>query len=127
MRAQFSFDDPDPRAVGSVRQQFAAAAAEWGLAPETAASATLVISELATNAVRHARTAFAVNVECNDMTLRIEVFDRDTRAPVAMNADADATGGRGLLLVAALAGNWGWQSAELDGITGKLVWAEFPL
>ena len=55
------------------------------------------------------------------------MFDRDTRLPVAVAADEEATGGRGLLIVAAITDNWGAQTTEVDGIRGKIVWAEMSV
>lgn len=85
-----------------------------------------VVSELVTNAVRHARTTFALSMD--DLEdgdgVRIEVFDADTRHPTFMGADLDATSGRGLHIVSSLASDWGFRSEERDGIQGKVVWAD---
>jgi hypothetical protein len=53
--------------------------------------------------------------------LRIEVWDADARPPVPQPVDADAEGGRGLLLVAALSAAWGWHPVRGGG---KVVWCE---
>ena len=87
--------------------------------------ALLVLGELVSNAVRHARTEFTVSVSFRAGTLRLEVFDRDTRPPSLLGLDADSTSGRGLHIVAGIADDWGWQTAQGgDGVSGKTVWAE---
>jgi anti-sigma regulatory factor (Ser/Thr protein kinase) len=84
----------------------------------------LVASELVSNAVQHARSGFRLSAELEaGRVVRVEVFDRDTRLPVAGLADEDATGGRGLQLITALADDWGSGTADEEGIAGKTVWA----
>lgn len=95
-----------------------------GAADEFRSSVLLVASELVANAVQHARSGFRLEAELLDGgAVRVEVFDGDTRLPVAGLADEDATGGRGLQLVTVLAADWGSGTAEEDGVTGKTVWA----
>nr|WP_202486197.1 ATP-binding protein [Streptomyces sp. SID4985] len=53
-------------------------------------------------------------------TVRLEVADASSRAPVPRCAGDDATGGRGLALVDCLADRWGWQA---EG-AGKSIWCE---
>ncbi|MET8813896.1 ATP-binding protein [Streptomyces sp. NPDC004549] len=53
-------------------------------------------------------------------TVRLEVADASSRAPVPRCAGDDATGGRGLALVDCLADRWGWQT---EG-AGKSIWCE---
>jgi anti-sigma regulatory factor (Ser/Thr protein kinase) len=87
--------------------------------------ALLVAAELVANAVRHAQTEFTVTVRVRPGVVRLEVFDRDTRPPALLGLDSESTSGRGLHIVAGLARDWGWQTAEGDdGISGKRVWAE---
>jgi anti-sigma regulatory factor (Ser/Thr protein kinase) len=79
----------------------------------------LVVSELASNAVRHARTPYELTVEVFP-TLRVEVTDANPSPPVRKNPGPMDEGGRGLLIVDACAKRWG--VAPLP--TGKVVWAE---
>jgi two-component sensor histidine kinase len=83
----------------------------------------LIVSELATNSVRHARTFFEVTIEVVDGSIEIRVFDADTRMPFVIGTDEDATGGRGMQIVASTADGWGSHTEVRDGIPGKTVWA----
>ena len=85
----------------------------------------LVVSELVANAVRHAATDCTLSILIGSKRVRVEVFDRDARLPSLLAAGLDATWGRGLLIVTAVAARWGYESAERDGAKGKTVWAEF--
>ena len=91
---------------------------------------TLVTAELCANAVRHGHVTgrdFHVLLTADPATgtVRIEVSDtrseRLPRVPAATAQDGD--GGRGLLLVEALADRWGCSPRETGG-PGKTVWAE---
>lgn len=86
---------------------------------------TLIVAELAANAIQHGRVPgrdFHLALTSDATTVRIEVTDtRTERVPVvATPTDAHDTG-RGLLLVAALTDRWGWYPC-VDG-PGKTVWA----
>jgi anti-sigma regulatory factor (Ser/Thr protein kinase) len=84
----------------------------------------LAVSEMAANAVLHARTPFTVAVSHRRGLLRIEVADDAPAPPRRVDADADAdesSSGRGLRIVGALALAWG----STVGAHGKVVWAEF--
>ncbi|MGW5634367.1 ATP-binding protein [Streptomyces sp. NPDC003832] len=89
--------------------------------------ALLVVSELATNAVRHTRSGwyggwFRVAVGFGGDVVRIEVIDAGgDREPLFRSVNSDVEeGGRGLLLVMACAKDWGVQ--DLPG--GRCIWAE---
>ena len=85
--------------------------------------ALLLTSELVTNAVLHARTGVELSVVTGMGAIHVEVSDDDPGVPRQRTADLDALGGRGLALVAALAGDWGVRLAP----PGKVVWFELPL
>jgi anti-sigma regulatory factor (Ser/Thr protein kinase) len=85
----------------------------------------LVVSELVANAVRHAATDCTVSILIGSEHVRVEVFDGDARPPSPLAAGPDATWGRGLVIVTALAATWGYETTERDGTKGKTVWAEF--
>ncbi|GAA3022234.1 ATP-binding protein [Streptosporangium longisporum] len=72
----------------------------------------LLTSEIATNAVVHSRSAdggtFTVTVTCSVTGVRVSVQDEGSgEVPCACRASSDATGGRGLPLLEALAHRWG--------------------
>ena len=83
--------------------------------------AGLLTTELAANAVLHARTDFDVVVHRAADGARVEVRDRSSVLPVFTAPSATAMSGRGLLLVQTLAAAWG--SQVLPG-GGKSVWFE---
>jgi anti-sigma regulatory factor (Ser/Thr protein kinase) len=85
----------------------------------------LVVSELATNAVQHARTSFVLRLELVDDSLRIEVVDDGGGAPEVLHPRPDTPRGRGLLIVSQMADEWGVEPA-IQG-NGKQVWARFAL
>ncbi len=119
MRAQSSFE-PRPDQVRAARRFVDGALSEVGIgSPDVA----LLVSELATNAVLHARTCFAVEISAEESGehLRVGVTDLDSRAPVAGDPDPTASGGRGMALVRALADTWGVQR---HADAGKTVWFE---
>jgi anti-sigma regulatory factor (Ser/Thr protein kinase) len=95
-----------------------------GLAIEPAA---LVTSELATNAVNHAKgfgDYFELGLRRRAGVLVIEVTDSYHWAMPEKSAPApDATRGRGLLIVEALADGWGVRPRS----PGKTIWAHIPL
>jgi anti-sigma regulatory factor (Ser/Thr protein kinase) len=120
----YASEAPDQGDVRGARRALRAALSAAAVDDGLLERGLLVLSELVTNAVRHARSAFTVAVEADVTRVRIEVFDRDTRLPVAVAADDDAMGGRGLQIVGAYASEWGAGTEERDGIRGKVVWAE---
>jgi anti-sigma regulatory factor (Ser/Thr protein kinase) len=80
--------------------------------------ATLMVSELVTNAVVHARTDCMLRAENRDQGLLVEVFDRDVCAIRPGPGEPSAEAGRGLMIVGALATDWG----VTQHATGKSVW-----
>lgn len=85
--------------------------------------AVLMISELVTNAVRHAHTRLSIMVSIANQTLRVEVHDDDPTLPVASDPDQHATSGRGLRIIDGLADHWG----ITPNTGGKVVWFELRL
>ena len=88
----------------------------WG-AGDLAADAALVVTELAANAIVHARSAFTVILSVHDDVLRISVRD----AVPLDGAGLRAAPLHGLAVVDALASRWGVESL---GNAGKTVWVD---
>lgn len=110
-----------PRAIGQARR-FLLDALGNRVSEEVAEDLALTVSELATNAVVHARTDFDV-VICVNGKVRIEVEDGSTELPVPQTARQMAIGGRGLQIVDELCDRWGVR--VLPG--RKCVWCERDL
>ncbi|MCW2621452.1 MAG: putative protein kinase/phosphatase [Frankiales bacterium] len=97
----------------------------WEVPDELAERAELIVSELVTNAARHSEDALEVALEHRGGCVRLEVGETSHRMPLDLPTHVahDATSGRGLLLVDAVASRWGVESEGLS----KLVWAELDL
>jgi two-component sensor histidine kinase len=92
-----------------------------GLSRDSLDSVAMVVSELATNCVRHAGTVFRLTVARQQTDLvRIDVMDSDAGRPVLGNPSPAQLHGRGLQIVQALARQWGVVPAALGA--GKTVW-----
>lgn len=110
---------PDPSAPRQARRLLRTTLADWHL-DGLADLAELPASELVTNALLHAGTAIDFELSLRAGTLRVEVRDHAASLPVNRLHDREASVGRGLALVEALAARWGTRpSAE-----GKSVWFE---
>ncbi|MFE1962911.1 ATP-binding protein [Streptomyces sp. NPDC059479] len=118
-----------PSCVGLARMELRKLLANWGLS-ELEDSALLVLSELLANAARHARVSPGREIETRFVprfgAVRIEVYDSSPRRPELRSLDPDAIDGRGLILVAALADQWGVGERD-DGVPGKAIWAELSV
>ena len=108
-------------AVRAARHATRNTLATWRLA-DLEETAVLLVSELVTNAVRHARGGEEVTLvlQAAGPWLRIEVGDADPRWPRPRTPAGLDGSGFGLVLVDALAGKWGVRETA----TGKAVWAE---
>ncbi|MEU3568466.1 ATP-binding protein [Kitasatospora sp. NPDC036755] len=120
-----------PRSAGRARIRFIRQAFEWEVPVDSAETALILLSELVTNACRHARgprdRMIGVRVLLpTPSLLRIEVSDANSDLPTLRDATPADESGRGLALVAALATSWG---AHLrgDDYIGKTVWCELAL
>jgi anti-sigma regulatory factor (Ser/Thr protein kinase) len=96
LRLEAAFEQ-DPGSVKAAREFVAGTLVAWDL-DDLAEVAGLLTSELATNAVVHARTAYLIAVEYRPPELLVEVHDGSRRRPVPRRAQADrkAAKGRGL-------------------------------
>ncbi|WP_405780011.1 ATP-binding protein [Streptomyces sp. NBC_00859] len=116
-----------PACVARARAELRTVLEGWGLAPLTDV-ASVVLSELLTNAGQHAMVSPGREIETRFLlgapgdAFRIEVHDASSAPPRLLDPDPEASGGRGLLLVDTLSDTWGF--GERCG-PGKVVWAEF--
>lgn len=117
-----------PHSVAAARHATARALTEWGVDEGGVADASLVVSELVTNAVRHGHVPgrlAELRLEFDlEKAVTVEVSDAGDRHPPRTSVgtaevEALAESGRGLTLVAALADAWGVR----DRVIGKTVWA----
>ncbi|MEU6880123.1 ATP-binding protein [Streptomyces sp. NPDC046712] len=131
---------PRYEAVRGARKFTQSTLAQWELT-ERFDDVALVVSELVTNALRHAlpsdtpqeedgRHAPPVRLHLMRWTSRLVCAVRDPshRSPEAREGDEDfaAESGRGLFLVDSFSDGWGWH--PLAGtLQGKVVWALFRL
>ncbi|MEU1626780.1 SpoIIE family protein phosphatase [Streptomyces sp. NPDC020096] len=112
----------DPAAVAGARANATRQLARWNLDEETVFTTELILSELVTNAVRHASGPIQVRL-LHDRSLICEVADTSSTAPHLRYAAAEDEGGRGLFLIAQLCERWGTRYTP----QGKIIWAEQPL
>jgi anti-sigma regulatory factor (Ser/Thr protein kinase) len=112
---------PEPDAPAHARHLVANMLRRWGYDDRVVDDVTLIVSELTSNAVRHARSQFSLTVQVQERsTLHVAVADR---APVP---STEPDGGlvpkplHGLGLIEALCSDWGIQRTA----GGKIVWAQ---
>lgn len=116
---------PDRTAPEIARVLVKEACEEWGVR-RLSRLAQLIVSELVTNGVVHARTELAVTVRLCGRTLSLAVRDGDPRLlhPAGGGTEADGQGyGRGLLIVDSMADSWGCTPTA----DGKVTWATVDL
>jgi anti-sigma regulatory factor (Ser/Thr protein kinase) len=104
----------------SARRWITAALRTWGQHPDLLDEAELVVSELATNAIVHARSAFSVSVRSEGGRVRLSVSDTSPVAPFVRDPGPSAMFGRGMRLIGDVASDWGVDVAA----GGKTVWVE---
>ncbi|MCX4747004.1 serine/threonine-protein phosphatase [Kitasatospora sp. NBC_01287] len=112
---------PRNETPGRARRLAGHALRRWGL-DELAESTELMVSELVTNAVQHAKKPVTLRL-VRTSVLRCEVGDDSPQLPRRRRAGPQEERGRGLELVAKCADSWG--STRLGG--GKVVWFEQQL
>jgi anti-sigma regulatory factor (Ser/Thr protein kinase) len=112
------------QSVPAAREFVRTAVAEWGLGARLD-DVLLCVSELATNALVHGvppGRGYQLRLWLSgDGLLRVEVHDSGGGQPRRREPEGES--GRGLLLVAALADQWGVDERR----PGKIVWCEFGL
>ena len=109
-----------PAAIGRARHEVEDALARSDVDGRTAGDLMLLVSELVTNAVRHARSdRFEVRLDVRPDMLRLEVHDEGSGFDPRIAPSDDGTGGYGLFIVDRLADRWGVERDE-----GGVIWLE---
>lgn len=109
----------DPRSVSAARRFTKQALT--GSPSELTESVVLMVSELATNSIRHAMTGFELTIARESEAVRIEVTDRGAGQPRMRSPAPGDPNGRGLRIVDQLADDWGVDQSNKHG---KTVWFE---
>jgi hypothetical protein len=84
-------------------------------------SVELAVSELATNALLHARTEFDLEVQVVDRNVRVQVADKSHGEPELQEHSISESHGRGLQIVRRLSDRFGIDWFPGDG---KTIWFE---
>lgn len=117
------------RSVGRARARLREHARAWQIPDESLETAVLLLSELMTNACKHAHVSPGreISTRCilRNGTLRVEVSDAADEFPQPCEPSPDDESGRGLTLLEALADAWDVFPRPY-GI-GKTVWFELKL
>lgn len=109
-------------AIRAVRHLVSDTLRAWGH-DALVSDAELLVTELATNAVRHASSPFRASVRRSESSVRIAIEDLGSTRPELRPTDPDRLGGRGVALVDAMSQTWGCEPAT----AGKVVWCELPI
>jgi anti-sigma regulatory factor (Ser/Thr protein kinase) len=114
---------PQPAEVARARRLVRDRLTQWGL-EEAAGTAQLLVSEVVTNAVRYAHSAYVeLRLVRADGLLMYEISDGDHALPALLDTGLDDEFGRGLRVVSRLAHEWGTART----VRGKTVWFEQTL
>lgn len=108
-----------PEAVAAARRLVSEALTAWG-EHHLVWDGSLIMSELATNAITHGGSPFRASIERGLHVVRVSVEDVGPGLPESRRGPQDALGGRGVAIVEELAARWGCE--RTDG--GKVFWAE---
>ena len=111
----------DPKSAGAARRFVDETLGRWDCG-NLLDTVTLLVSELVTNAVVHARSEVDVTVQLAEGAVRVAVMDQAETVPRRRTAGDDATSGRGFELIELLATAWGIDVLE----HGKRIWFEVP-
>ncbi|WP_237108013.1 ATP-binding protein [Nonomuraea sp. MG754425] len=106
-----------PETASVARRLIREALATWDLSG-LADDLTMVVSEVVTNAVVHAKSAMTLSLYRQGRSVRGEVADHSPVWPTPPPAGPNEEHGRGLAIVAAYSERWGVDPAPF----GKIVW-----
>ena len=116
-----------PASVAAARSQISTQLREAGIVPPAIGDAALVVSELLSNAILHARPLPGAQVQLawllHGGSLEVAVSDGGSvTRPRPARASLTSTGGRGLAIVDCLARSWGVRTDD----AWTTVWAVLP-
>jgi anti-sigma regulatory factor (Ser/Thr protein kinase) len=106
--------DAIPEAVRAARSYVSDVLSAWAMPADLIDMATLLTSELASNAITHGHGqggTFTLEVRSFGCCLSVDVADRSLSVPVLLSPAGDSESGRGLLLIAQVADSWGYYFA----------------
>ena len=106
----------EPASVSAARRFARAIVAE--AAPDAIEPVQLMVSELATNSIMHARSEFELTIVVDSETIQVEVADFSPGVPAMRAPGPDALSGRGLRIVDLLSDAW----EVRETVRGKTVW-----
>ncbi|WP_084691957.1 ATP-binding protein [Parafrankia elaeagni] len=112
-----------PSAVPQARRVLRECLDMTALPEESSATAELLVSELVTNAVKYGSPPVWLLVELRPGLVHASVSDTSTTLPHRRESAPDSEGGRGLLILDALAASWGAVSVE----SGKYLWFDLSV
>lgn len=110
---------PTPESVAAARQWSVRQSSKFGLS-SLSDTVALLVSEMVTNVVVHARTTCELSMRTTSRYLRVELRDRSSQLPTAkVEPDQWSVSGRGMSLIEGLSESCG---ADLLPGGGKVVW-----
>jgi len=95
----------------------------WNLS-DRADDVLLVTTELVQNVTQHTDDGGELRLTLRGDSILVEVTDTNPLEPSVQAVETSRAGGRGMLLIAAVARRWGSRPAAWAGRAGKTVWAE---
>lgn len=113
---------PTPGDLSATRGQATSVLTDWDVHGEAAEPTLLVLTELLSNAIEHARPPLRVTLGLGGDYVRVEVHDTAAHPPRCRPRE-DEGRGHGVQIVAALAMRHGWT----PDAHGKTVWADVPV
>jgi anti-sigma regulatory factor (Ser/Thr protein kinase) len=116
--------DPVPQSARAARRYVRSALVGLGATEAATRTAELLVSEVVTNAVLHARSTIDVSVATVGEQVQITVTDGSPAPLRPRDYGVQGTTGRGLRLLASLASSWGVDPRP--DVPGKRVWFRLP-
>ncbi|MGO1316902.1 MAG: ATP-binding protein [Cellulomonadaceae bacterium] len=118
--------EPELTAIAPARRWAAERLRASGVTGHTLDVLVLLVSEVVTNAIVHARPPVTLHLSLSSGTVRVEVGDFAREVPVVKRPSPSADGGRGVALIDTLASRWGTTLQPESGAL-KSVWFEIAL